>query len=172
MANETVKRWLMLGSLLFVTLWLVWTTPEAEVNSELVVVNSIRTVKAVKKSDDATIIENIFALTPRLGNKGETVDVFGTKRQQKRKVKKPVVVKAKPTIKASTAPRLPFKYIGRLVEKDSTKLFLMEGETLYIVSQGDKIGKNYKVKQVGEQQVSLLYLPLNTTQTMSIGKTP
>jgi len=171
MAPEIVKRWLVLGGLLLLTIWLVWTVPAAEDKSSLVVVNPIRTALLVDnvnvKSDD----KDSFSLAPRLLNDGNVVDIFSTEKQQIKNEVKSVITKVKPIVE-STAPMLPFKYVGKLVENEVTKLFLMEGEALHIVSQGDKIGTNYKVKQVNEQQISLLYLPLNTTQTMSIGRAP
>jgi len=171
MAPEIVKRWLVLGGLLLLTIWLVWTVPAAEDKSSLVVVNPIRTALLVDnvnvKSDD----KDSFSLAPRLLNDGNVVDIFSTEKQQIKNEVKSVITKVKPIVE-STAPMLPFKYVGKLVENEVTKLFLMEGEALHIVSQGDKIGTNYKVKQVNEQQISLLYLPFNTTQTMSIGRAP
>ena len=145
--------------------------PTVEDESNLVEVNPTRTVQSVDKATEATNVEDIFALTARPLSDGNVIDIFGTQKQQIKRKVKPVITKVRPIIKP-TAPRLPFKYIGKLIENDVIKLFLMEGEALHIVSQGDKIGKNYRLKQVDEQQISLLYLPLNTTQTMSIGKTP
>lgn len=70
---------------------------------------------------------------------------------------------------AQTAPPLPFAYIGKMVENGQAKVFLQEGETLYGIKLGEKLGTNYQVTSINNDQIKLLYLPLKITQIMSIG---
>lgn len=170
MVNETVKRWFVLGGLLVITLWLVVNAPEQDETS-IVAVSATRAVKPADKQQQ-TVFEqqDIFALTPRPTSDNERLDIFTTSRTAVKVKSKPVILPTKPIIKPSV-PRLPFKYIGKLVENNVTKLFLMEGQSLHIVSQGDKVGHNYLLNKVEDTQITLLYLPLKISQTMSIGKT-
>lgn len=173
MVNETIKRWSILGGLLAVTLWLVWFIPETDNDSDVVEVNATRSAKQPKNLGEGTSeheVDDLFALKQRIPTNGKPIDIFGTHIKQVKKTVQPAIkamIKVEPV-----APRLPFSYIGKLVENDVTKVFLLEGQALHIVSQGDKVGKDYKLKHVDEQQISLLYLPLNTIQNMNIGKTP
>lgn len=169
MASETLKRWLILGGLLALTIWLVWTLPEIKNNSVLAVVNPTRTATSHDEGQNNKL-DYVFELKQRTPSSGNEFDVFGTQvKQTNHKTK--LIAKASPVLKP-TIPRLPFSYVGKLVENGVVKVFLMQGDALHIVKSGDKMGLKYQIKEVTEQQVTFLYLPLNITQTMSIGKAP
>ncbi len=174
MITQTTKRWLLLGSLLLLTLWLVWNTPEVDSNA-LIVKPMVRAADANKSANTNHSLkyEDDLQLAQRLPFEGKAIDLFGTGIKQQT-ARKPVKVKpiVKPLPKRVIAPALPFKYIGKLIEGDVVKIFLLKGEALHIVSEGDTVDKHYQLKHVGEQQLSWLYLPLNITQKMSIGQTP
>lgn len=71
-----------------------------------------------------------------------------------------------------TVPPPPFVYIGKMIENGQAKVFLQEGETLYGVKRGDKLGSAYQVLAITNDQIRLLYRPMNLTQTVNIGNTP
>lgn len=178
MITETIKRWLILSGLLAITIWLALNVPEPK--KELVGVNSVRTAtqsdnieRRVTMNNAKSEQEALFSLIQRPSLSEKTIDLFGYQQQkQSEKLIKPII---KPIIQASAkpkAPSLPFSYIGKMVEGNVTKVFLLEGQALHIVSKGDKVGEYYQLKHVGDQQLSWLYLPLNITQQMSIGKAP
>jgi len=179
-ANETVKRWSIIGGLLAITIWLAMTAPEESDSYDVVGVSANRSDNKVKKDPQST--EELgdrnpdeIKLTERSALNDKPFDIFAT---QKAPIIKKVVpkVKKQPQIKTTAAtpraPRIPFRYIGQLAEKGRVKLFLMEGEALHIVSKGDNIGKTYRVADVNVDEINLLYLPLNITQVMNIGKAP
>ncbi|NQZ53775.1 MAG: hypothetical protein HRT93_05920 [Piscirickettsiaceae bacterium] len=177
MINETIKRWVILASLLLLTLWLVWNTPQSDSDTVIVkptlIAEKISVAQAKSLRDDIKN-DNVLALLQRQSFKGKSVDLFDTpvnKQQQIKKMSniKPVV---KPVAKRPTAPPLPFKYIGKLIENDVIKVFLLQGEALHIVSEGDIVDKHYQLKDIDGEQLRWLYLPLNITQNMNIGKTP
>ena len=171
--NNALKRWLIIGLFLLASLWLAWTAPEID-DSDLGVVNSVRTAKPIYKSGKIETVENQFLLIPRVVATKKPVDIFATQTKAIKVVKtRPTLVKVKSKPikpRKPTAPRLPFKYIGKLIEKNKTKIFLMQGQALHIVVEGDKIDSNYQLKQVDESEISIIYLPLKLTQTMDIGK--
>ena len=67
------------------------------------------------------------------------------------------------------APPLPFMYMGRLAEDQSTTVFLTAGDRNLVVKPGDVIDNTYKVEQVTDSAVVLTYLPMNQRQTLAIG---
>ena len=67
------------------------------------------------------------------------------------------------------APPLPFVYMGRLNEDQSTTVFLTAGDRNLVVKPGDVIDNTYKVEQVTDSAVVLTYLPMNQQQTLAIG---
>ena len=69
-----------------------------------------------------------------------------------------------------TAPPLPFKYMGRLVEPGREIVFLTGSQDRnYAVSAGDTITGTYRVESISEKQMTLTYLPLDQQQTLQFG---
>ncbi len=67
------------------------------------------------------------------------------------------------------APPLPFKFIGKLDDSQTLRVFLMRGEQVLVVSEGDLIDTTYQVKQLDAERMTLVYLPLGITQSLSVG---
>jgi len=174
-ANNTSKRWLILGGLSALTFWLVWNAPEPEVNVVTVKPNTAKHSSRKVVMSDVPQMETEstkkILLKQRESINGKSIDLFAIHRKQqpKRNIK-PII---KPVAnKKPTAPPLPFTYIGKLMEGKEIKIFLMNGQALHIVSEGDKVGQDYQLTHVGDEQLSWLYLPLSIAQKMSIGKAP
>ena len=77
-----------------------------------------------------------------------------------------------PVTVAPTAPTLPFRFIGRMGERDDLQIFLQSGDKLYVVRQGDVIDDTYRLDHVSATELSLVYLPLHQPQTLSVGSAP
>ncbi|MNR57384.1 hypothetical protein D3C85_1781530 [compost metagenome] len=73
---------------------------------------------------------------------------------------------------APTAPALPFQFVGRLDDRDDQQVFLQSGEKLYVVRRGDVIDDLYRIEQISATELSLVYLPLHLSQTLSVGSAP
>ncbi|WP_288376849.1 hypothetical protein [uncultured Pseudomonas sp.] len=73
---------------------------------------------------------------------------------------------------AASAPALPFQFVGRLDDRDDLQIFLQNGEKLYVVRQGDVIEDTYRLDRVSASELSLVYLPLHQSQTLSVGSAP
>ncbi|NOT15744.1 MAG: hypothetical protein HOP21_09270 [Methylotenera sp.] len=160
MNNTPLKRWLFLGIMLAITLVLVWKAPPAE-QDEALVVNAVQ----VKREHTlATSVSNqiAFKLNARLSSTATPANLFGI----------PViasaekVIVAKPVIIVPTAPPVPYNFVGKMVENGQTKGFIQQGETLLTVKQGEVLDAQYKVVSIENEGVSILYLPLNTPQTI------
>jgi hypothetical protein len=66
-----------------------------------------------------------------------------------------------------TAPPLPFKYLGRMIDGDKLEIFLEQGQEFIAVEPGQRIG-DYRVDKVTEEQIVFTYLPLKTRQTLAL----
>jgi hypothetical protein len=69
------------------------------------------------------------------------------------------------------APPLPFFYMGKLLEGVPERyiVFLVKGDKLYAVAEGDVIDNTYRVEGISSGQLGLTYLPLNIRQFIAIG---
>lgn len=71
-----------------------------------------------------------------------------------------------------SAPPLPFQFIGRLADSRDLQVFLQNGEKLYVVRKGDVIDDTWRIESINDKALSLVYLPLHLTQTLSVGSNP
>lgn len=65
-------------------------------------------------------------------------------------------------------PPLQFKYLGRVIEGDETRVFLALAERNYIVKPGENIDSQYRMDEVNDHAITLTYLPLNAKQMLAI----
>ena len=105
-----------------------------------------------------------------------STDLFPSQRWTKPKalatVTEQPVIAAPVVVAAPTAPALPFQFVGRLGDRDDLQVFLQSGEKLYVVRQGDVIEDTYRLDRVSANELSLVYLPLHQSQTLSVGSAP
>jgi len=73
---------------------------------------------------------------------------------------------------APMVPPPPFVYLGNKLEAGRWEAFLARGEEVFIVRQGTRLEKDYRVKAITPSTVTLIYLPLQQSQTLSIGESP
>jgi len=66
-----------------------------------------------------------------------------------------------------SAPALPFRYFGKVIEDGKLEVFVMHGNETLGVKAGAKVG-DYRVDKVSEQSITFTYLPLNTRQTLDL----
>lgn len=82
----------------------------------------------------------------------------------------PVMAAAPPAPPAKPkAPPLPFKFIGKLDDRQHLQVFLLRGEQVLVVREGDLIDKTYKVQRIDPERMTLVYLPLDIAQTLAVG---
>lgn len=65
-------------------------------------------------------------------------------------------------------PALPFRLVGKFVEKGALRLLLANGEKEHDVSGGETLEGTYRVDSVSEESVAFTYLPLNAPQTLAL----
>jgi hypothetical protein len=161
MASPDFRRWLLLGGALGVTLLLVWQSP---VEEEPVAVVQPRRSAALPAAGEAAPRSEPFALAARAPAAEEYIDLFALRETRAERQDATPVAPVVPM-----PPPLPFTYIGQMIEDGRSKVFLQEGSTLHAVVEGDLLGRSYQVLGIESNRINLLYLPLNMTQTISVG---
>lgn len=73
---------------------------------------------------------------------------------------------------APTAPPLPFTYLGRYEDQPAVVVVLAKGDRVYTVAEGEVIDGTYRVEQISDDAVRLVYLPMNINQSLSTQTAP
>lgn len=82
----------------------------------------------------------------------------------------PLVITDHKEVERLFPPIVPFRYMGRVQEEgERPVVFFMQGTQAYSVSEGEDLDGSYRLESVSPTHVVLLYLPLNTRQTVNIG---
>jgi hypothetical protein len=66
-----------------------------------------------------------------------------------------------------TAPALPFRYVGKMIEDGKLSVFVMRGDDSFSLHKGQRID-DYRVDKVTESEVVFTYLPLKTRQELNL----
>lgn len=82
---------------------------------------------------------------------------------------KPVPPPPPPPPPPPTAPPLPFQFVGKLDDANQLKVFLQRGNRVITVGVGDVIDNTYRVESITDTQMTLVYLPLDIRQVLSVG---
>jgi hypothetical protein len=69
------------------------------------------------------------------------------------------------------APPLPFTVIGKKLEDEKWEVYLARGEQTFIAKEKGLLDNQYRVESIKPPTMTLTYLPLNQTQTLTIGGT-
>jgi hypothetical protein len=69
---------------------------------------------------------------------------------------------------APSAPPLPFRYFGKLIENGRLEVFVMRGDEVLSIAKGQKIDAEYRVDSITDTSISFTYLPLKMRQTMDL----
>ncbi|BCX67328.1 MULTISPECIES: hypothetical protein [Pseudomonas] len=78
-------------------------------------------------------------------------------------------VNVAPVVQVPTAPPMPFQFIGKMDDRTDLQVFLQNGEKIYVVRKGDVIDETWKIEGISDLELSLVYLPLHLSQTLSVG---
>ncbi|RON56276.1 hypothetical protein [Pseudomonas frederiksbergensis] len=76
-----------------------------------------------------------------------------------------------PVVQTPSAPAMPFQFVGRLHNQSDLQVFLQNGEKIYVVRKGDVIDDTWRIEGISDVELSLVYLPLHLSQTLSVGST-
>lgn len=70
-----------------------------------------------------------------------------------------------------TAPPLPFIYMGKLVDKSNTSIFLTRDDKPYVVNIGDIVDGAYRIDAINPSTLEFTYLPLLQKQKLNMTTT-
>ncbi|MBJ2267259.1 hypothetical protein JFT60_07740 [Pseudomonas sp. MF6772] len=76
-----------------------------------------------------------------------------------------------PVVQPPSAPPMPFQFVGKLADRYDLQVFLQSGEKIYVVRKGDVIDDTWRIEGISDVELSLVYLPLHLSQTLSVGST-
>ncbi|PRC92696.1 hypothetical protein [Solimicrobium silvestre] len=68
-----------------------------------------------------------------------------------------------------TAPSMPFTYLGKKMEDGVWEVYLARGDTIAIVHTNSLIEATYRVDSITPPTLTMTYLPLKQTQTITVG---
>lgn len=80
----------------------------------------------------------------------------------------PAVKEVAPPPPPPAAPPFPYAYLGGLSEDGVRTAFFTQGDRVLPVKAGDTVDAAYRVDQMNEKQMTLTYLPLNQTLTVTL----
>jgi hypothetical protein len=78
----------------------------------------------------------------------------------------PPPVPTSPVVQQSSAPPLPFRYVGTIEEVGKRAVILLEGDRMHIVSARERVGDQYRVERVSATEIEFTYLPLMQRQSL------
>jgi len=67
------------------------------------------------------------------------------------------------------APPLPFAYMGKMVDGNTTVVFLASEDRNYIARVGETLDGTYRVERIADNELVVTYLPLKIKQTLPFG---
>jgi hypothetical protein len=70
------------------------------------------------------------------------------------------------------APPLPFTYLGKMIDGETTTVFLASQDRNFVVRRGDTLDGSYRVEAIEEGGMALTYLPLGARQTLAFAAIP
>lgn len=82
----------------------------------------------------------------------------------------PTATATEPAAPESVAPKAPFKYLGSLKQEKRLVYFLTSEDKVFTVAAGERLNNDYELTAVGNDSVTLTYLPLGQAQTLPIEK--
>lgn len=74
-------------------------------------------------------------------------------------------------LSAPTAPPMPYRYAGKVVQGGRLSVLLSKGDTVFPIKAGDILDGAYRVEAIGESQITLVYLPLKQKETIPVFST-
>lgn len=165
MALSPKMRSLLLITASGLTLAAVFFAPPAEVEAmDTVKPVAPRTHEARMETPPDTDVPDIVIV--RAGD-GTPLDDPFTSKASKAEVAQAQEPVAPPE---PSAPPLPYSYLGKIMEDGKTVIFLGKQENNYSVRIGETVDGLYRLDEISDQALTLVYLPLDKKQMLPIGR--
>jgi hypothetical protein len=174
---QSSKRWWILLPILLLAAWLALfgdKTPVRAIPPSVASAQKSSPV-SVKVSSEQTSQISLMELVPRKlliqgsTNSGKTSQDLFTHRSWS-PAPRPTAVTPAPPPPLPMAPPVPFTYLGKRLQGQKWQVFLGRADQTYVVSAGSTIENLYRVDAISPPNLSLTYLPLGQSQSISIGE--
>ena len=77
-----------------------------------------------------------------------------------------------PAAAVRSAPPLPFRYVGRVVQNGKAEVLLLRGVMLHTIAEGDEIDGEYRVERITGAAIQFTYLPAGSRQQLDLSAGP
>ncbi|KAB0495607.1 hypothetical protein [Pseudomonas vancouverensis] len=171
MNNKRVVGWLAFFGVAAALAWLPEYFQQAD-DGDAVVTTTATSAKDKKAAAQTTTA--VAGATAAIKDLSPAGDLFAARSWKAAPALGTVVeqpVNVTPVVQAPTAPPLPFQFVGRLDDRSDLQVFLQNGEKIYVVRKGDVIDETWRIERISDVELSLVYLPLHLSQTLSVGST-
>lgn len=105
------------------------------------------------------------ALPERAGLSTPHGDVFGARSWA------PPVAAPQPAVQVSTPPApppVPYRFVGHLTRDGTKQHFLMKGDVLLPVNEGEVLDGTYRVDAIAADEITLVYVPLGLQTRLAL----
>lgn len=73
-------------------------------------------------------------------------------------------------VAAPIAPTFPFQYVGKKLEDSVWEVYLSRADKNFLVREGGTLEGTYRIDSITPQRLTVTYLPLGQSQSLSIGE--
>ncbi len=84
----------------------------------------------------------------------------------------PPAPKIAPAPVAPSAPPMPYRFAGKLVQDGKVQIFLSKQDLIIPISEGQTIDGTYRVESITPERVTLIYLPLAHKERIPVQGSP
>ena len=181
MEKSEKTRKLVLGGALTATLIIVFLIED---ETEIHPIQPVQSMQTKKNYSEAGLISgdtsehlDVEQLGKRKFNAGAgkifnatswTVIKSGNNRKQKDLLSKKSIKRAVSSPAVLKPPPLRFKYLGKIMHDNQTRIILSQSGEKFVVGPGEHIDDQYRLDAMDSETVTVTYLPLNVEQTLVI----
>jgi hypothetical protein len=83
----------------------------------------------------------------------------------------PRQIEAAARVEAPVAPPLPYRFAGKFRHGAEEQMLLSKGDLVFPIKVGETLDGAYRVVSIGAERIELLYLPLNSKDSVMVSST-
>jgi hypothetical protein len=143
----------------------------AQKTPESAAISSSRIIKSDSTALD-TLIDRVTLMGENESQSPKWRNLFASSTWTPSLPSLPVAKQATPVIvPMPTAPVFPYLYIGKKLENNVWEVYLSRGDQSFLAREGVILEGNYRVDTITPQRLTVTYLPLGQSQSLSIEET-
>ena len=83
----------------------------------------------------------------------------------------PRQIEAAAKAEAPVAPPMPYRFAGKVRQGAEEQVLVSKGDVVFPIKEGETLDGTYRVLSIGADRIELLYLPLNTRDSITVNST-